>query len=428
MLLSTCALAVAVAYARGSGPPPPPPGALWLRYNAVSAAYKASFSATEIVCSNGTAAEPLAWACQELADGLSGMLGARVSIVGTSATMDGAISVAVEDDGNVSHAAWPPTPSSEAFTVQSGQCGKYSCITIVGKSGPAALYGAFRLLQMVRRELPLHTLDNLDNADAAASSDSSRSRSTRSVASLPVSDEPQTPLRMWDLWDNRDQSVERGYAGRSVFNYKQLPAMQERCVRACAVRVRAMRACDACDACVRCVRVRYLATLLMCFSFLSRIPFQTCCWCVFRYRDYARLLASTGINSIVWDNVNACGSDNGVILERSVLTSMTPLVALFFQYGIRSFVTPCYSSPIHVGNLTTADPYDAKVAAWWKGTAQFIATQWPPSSFGGFLIKADCEGEPGCVPTAPPTNAHRPTHLNVLADTTAAGCFVSKRV
>lgn len=116
---------------------------------------------------------------------------------------------------------------------------------------------------------------------------------------------------------------------------------------------------------------------------------------VIRYRDYARLLASTGINSIVWDNVNACGSDNGVMLDRSVLASMTPLVALFFQYGIRSFVTPCYSSPIHVGKLTTADPYDAAVAAWWKGIAQFIATQWPPSSFGGFLIKADCEGEPG---------------------------------
>lgn len=243
-MLLPCALAVAVAFARGSGPPPPPPGALWLRYNAVSTAYRASFSATEIVCSNRTAAEPLAWACQELADGLSGMLGAHVSIVGTSATMDGAISVAVEDGGNVSHAAWPPTPSSEAFIVQPGQCGKYSCITIVGKSGPATVYGAFRLLQMVRRELPLHTLDNLDTAAA-----SSRTRSTRSVASLPVSDEPQTPLRMWDLWDNRDRSVERGYAGLSVFYYEQLPAMQERCERACVAFVctRTMPVCRTCS-------------------------------------------------------------------------------------------------------------------------------------------------------------------------------------
>lgn len=131
------------------------------------------------------------------------------------------------------------------------------------------------------------------------------------------------------------------YAGRSVFYYEELPAMQD------------------------------------------------------RYRDYARLLSSVGMNSIVWDNVNACGADNGQMLAHDVLTSMTPLVELFFQYGIRSFVTPCYSSPISVGNLTTADPYDGKVAAWWKSTAEFIARSWPTSSFGGFLVKADCEGEPG---------------------------------
>ena len=74
---------------------------------------------------------------------------------------------------------------------------------------------------------------------------------------------------------------------------------------------------------------------------------------------------------------------------------------LFYSYGIRSFLVPCYSSPIIVGGFDTADPTDPKIAQYWQDTAEYIQSSWSDGSddrahiFGGFLIKADCEGQPG---------------------------------
>ena len=75
-----------------------------------------------------------------------------------------------------------------------------------------------------------------------------------------------------------------------------------------------------------------------------------------RYRDYARLLASVGINSIVWDNVNGCGNDNQHILEPGYLLKLAPLAELFGEYGIISLITPCFTSPETVGRLETSGP------------------------------------------------------------------------
>jgi alpha-glucuronidase len=126
--------------------------------------------------------------------------------------------------------AWPPNTTSESYALSRSTSSSY---TVVGPSGAAVLYGTFTLLGLIRRESPALL--------------------SRSFASQS---EPSSPLRVWDLWDNRDRSVERGYAGQSVFHYEELPAL---------------------------------------------LP---------RYTDYARLLASVGINGIVWDNVNACGAEN----------------------------------------------------------------------------------------------------------------------
>jgi len=148
-------------------------------------------------------------------------------------------------------------------------------------------------------------------------------------------------MRMWDMWDNRDRSIERGYSGGSVFNMQALPNM---------------------------------------FT---------------RYEDYARLLASTGINAIVWNNVNACVHGNAAYLKPENIEKMAPLAQLFMDYGIKSFMTPCYSAPVKLGELKTLDPLNPKVAAYWDGLVQNYKKSWPAGSFGGFLIKADTEGAMG---------------------------------
>lgn len=135
------------------------------------------------------------------------------------------------DGEGPTYSAWPPVPSSEGYTITRSDAS--AGFEVSGPSGTAVLYGTFHLLELIAREDP-------------------------SVLSLPliIQSTPSTPLRIWDLWDNRDRSVERGYAGKSVFNYTGLPTL---------------------------------------------LP---------RYRDYARLLASVGINGVVWDNVNACANLN----------------------------------------------------------------------------------------------------------------------
>ena len=309
-------------------PPSSPPASLWLNYDRpVSAQYLSSnpwaptLAIDTIVCPNSTVTEPAGRACQELSDGLAGLLGKRPQ---RSSTVVNVSSVILEYAPNSLHtpptmAAWPPVPESEGFTIDSNS--NSSTWRISASCGSGLLYGAFRFLNLLRRE----------NATL--------------FTGRPIGSAPATPIRAWNLWDNRDRTVERGYAGASVFHYELLPLM---------------------------------------------LP---------RYRDYARLLASVGINVIAWDNVNACGHDNEKILSARVITSMVPLVALFYDYGIRSFVVPCYSSPIKIGKLDTADPFDAGVASWWATTAASIASQWSAGNrslaFGGFVIKADCEGEPG---------------------------------
>merc|ERR1719428_2682651 len=179
----------------------------------------------------------------------------------------------------LSNAPWPPQPKAEGYSIRRSSCAPGSCLAIIGKSGPGALYGAFSFLNMVRRE----------QAELLSKD-------------LSIHSEPKTPMRMWDMWDNRDRTIERGYSGGSVFNMHALPTM------------------------------------------------------VHRYEDYARLLASTGINAVVWNNVNACVHGNSGYLKEQNIKNMAPLVKLFMDYGVRSFITPCYGAPVKLGGLKTLDP------------------------------------------------------------------------
>jgi alpha-glucuronidase len=147
---------------------------------------------------------------------------------------------------------------------------------------------------------------------------------------------PKIQRRILDHWDNLDGSQEHGYAGYSIWNWFELP--------------------DYADP---------------------------------RYRDYARADASVGINGVVLNNVNA----DPLVLTDVYLDKVAALAAIFRPYGIRVYLSPRFSAPIELGHLPTADPLDPGVIAWWRAEIERIYRRVP--DFGGFLVKADSEGQPG---------------------------------
>ena len=179
----------------------------------------------------------------------------------------------------------------------------------------------------------------------------------RPLAGLDVTSAPRIARRLLNHWDNLDGFVERGYAGFSLWNWFELPEI--------------------------------------------RRP---------RYRDYARALASVGLNGTVLTNVNA----NAQILTAPWLEKVAALAAEFRPYGVRVYLTARFSAPIEIGSLKTADPLDPAVAAWWKEKTAEVYRAIP--DFGGFLVKANSEGQPG------PQDYGR-THAdgaNMLADAVAS--------
>ncbi len=141
---------------------------------------------------------------------------------------------------------------------------------------------------------------------------------------------------MLNHWDNLDGSIERGYAGRSLWNWQELP--------------------DKVDP---------------------------------RLRDYARANASIGINATALNNVNS----NSRSLTADYLRKAAAIADVFRPYGVKVFLSARFSAPIELGGLKTADPFDSEVAAWWKKKADEIYKLIP--DFGGFVVKANSEGQPG---------------------------------
>jgi len=178
----------------------------------------------------------------------------------------------------------------------------------------------------------------------------------QSVENLNIVSAPQIKLRILNHWDNLNRHVERGYAGISIWNWHTLPGYIDQ-----------------------------------------------------RYIDYARANASIGINGTVLTNVNA----NALVLSKPYLEKVAALANTFRPYGIKVYLTARFSSPIETGGLKTADPLDETVQQWWKAKAKEIYQLIP--DFGGFLVKANSEGQPG------PQNYNR-THAdgaNMLADAVA---------
>jgi alpha-glucuronidase len=153
---------------------------------------------------------------------------------------------------------------------------------------------------------------------------------------LDIRSQPRTRIRLLNHWDNLDRHVERGYAGQSIWDWHKLPGWQD--------------------------------------------P---------RYTDYARANASIGINGAVLTNVNA----NATSLTPAYIAKASALGTAFRPYGIRVYLTARFSAPIELGGLKTADPLNPAVRAWWKVKVDEIYASIP--DFGGFLVKANSEGQPG---------------------------------
>ena len=178
----------------------------------------------------------------------------------------------------------------------------------------------------------------------------------QSISGLNVTSSPKIKIRLLNHWDNLNRHVERGYAGQSIWDWHRLPGYIDQ-----------------------------------------------------KYIDYARANASIGINGSVLTNVNA----NAMLLTPQYLEKVTALANVFRPYGIKVYLTARFSAPIEIGKLKTADPLDTTVQNWWKQKVTEIYTYIP--DFGGFLVKANSEGQPG------PQNYNR-THAdgaNMLADAVA---------
>ena len=153
---------------------------------------------------------------------------------------------------------------------------------------------------------------------------------------LAISSAPRVQHRVVNHWDNLNRLVERGYAGLSLWEWGSLPEYKN--------------------------------------------P---------RYTDYARINASLGINGTVINNVNA----DPRILSDQFLKKAAVLADMFRPYGIKLYLSINYDSPRAFGDLDSADPLDPRVQAWWKARTEKIYSYIP--DFGGYLVKADSEGQPG---------------------------------
>ena len=307
---------------------------LWLQYEKVQDAKLVSEYQSTI---NGIVAldnsETIQAATKELQLGLSGLLGNKINvqqnveaenvlILGSKSSLKEDILKNLKNDFDLIN--------DEGYIIKTIKSKDKNRILVTGKTDIGVLYGVFNFLKLLQ--------------------------TNKSIENLNIVDAPKINVRMLNHWDNLNGTVERGYAGASLWNWQKLP------------------------------------------DFIDQ-----------RYIDYARANASIGINGTVLNNVNA----NALILTPLFLEKVEALANTFRPYGIKVYLTARFSAPIEIGGLKTADPYDEKVQNWWKEKAAEIYKRIP--DFGGFLVKANSEGQPG------PQNYGR-NHVdgaNMLADAVA---------
>ena len=284
---------------------------LWLRYDQIKNVqllqqYRAAISSIQILGTTPTSVISK----EELINGLESLLGKNISVpnngasilAGTaanSALIRGAIS---QDDLS--------KIGKEGFIIRSLKATQKNRFIITANTDIGVLYGVFHFLRLLQ--------------------------TNQSIQQLSITSSPKIKTRILNHWDNLNRTVERGYAGISIWDWQKLPEYIDQ-----------------------------------------------------RYIDYARANASIGINGTVLTNVNA----NALILTNNYLEKVAALANTFRPYGLKVYLTARFSAPIEIGKLKTADPLDTEVREWWKKKIDSIYTYIP--DFGGFLVKANSEGQPG---------------------------------
>lgn len=220
--------------------------------------------------------------------------------------------------------------------------------TITASNPIGLLYGAYELIR-------------LQNTDAYNTGSGNQQNFSKAI---DETEKPQVGLRILNHWDNLDGSIERGYAGKSIFKWEEIKLGKNGKG-----------------------------------SSISKSLHD-------RLITYARANASLGINGSVLNNVNASPK----MMTAEYINKVKVIANILRPYGIRVYLSINFASPMALGYTKTADPLDKKVQQWWKKKAKEIYATIP--DFGGFLVKANSEGQPG------PGDYHR-THAdgaNMLAD------------
>jgi alpha-glucuronidase len=295
---------------------------LWLRYNKVNNPillnkYRNSIKQLIFPETSPT----LNAARHELTRGLTGMLDRKLEksnsltmnaalLVGTPTTLKSLLPMA-------SFKAALNEAGNEGYTIRTMVIHMKSVTVIASNTDIGVLYGVYNFLKLIQTE--------------------------KKITNLSITDRPNIKFRLLDHWDNlpngRDTltgTIERGYAGQSLWDWAKLP---------------------------QAISSRYL--------------------------DYARADASIGINGAVLNNVNA----NAQILTLDYIKKAAAIANVFRPYGVKIFLSAKFNAPITLGGLKTADPLDPEVIKWWTEKIKEIYSIIP--DFGGFLVKANSEGQPG---------------------------------
>ena len=280
---------------------------LWLRYNRLGdkSIEKEYAKKVASITVKGDLTPTLTAAVDELTAAVAGLTGNRPTV--SVSPVKGSVVLCRETE---LPEAMRRGLEPEGYRIFTGRLDGKNMTVIAGGDDLGTLYGTFRLISLMQRGM---SIDDVDIADA-----------------------PSVKLRVLNHWDNLNGSIERGYAGYSLWNWERLPVDID--------------------------------------------P---------RYIDYARANASIGINGTVVNNVNAQARS----LRHTELVRLTGLADAFRPYGIRVYLTAKFSAPIEIGGLKTADPADPGVRKWWADKVKEIYSLIP--DFGGFLVKANSEGQPG---------------------------------
>ncbi|MGD9928820.1 MAG: alpha-glucuronidase family glycosyl hydrolase [Mangrovibacterium sp.] len=285
---------------------------LWLRYESLPENLAANYrNALKTLAIYGQS-ETLDVASDELQKAFLGLTGHSIKTVGKFD--EGSIILSLASNKSVSQFFTQNELRSvgdEGYLIRTIPVGKGTAILITANTDAGILYGTFELIRLLQTGQPVHALEIVES--------------------------PKYDLRLLNHWDNLNGTVERGYAGHSIWwNYPESDEV---------------------------VRQRYV--------------------------DYARANASVGINGTVLNNVNASPQ----VLTDEYIRKFANVADVLRPYHLKVYMSVNFSSPVVLDKLPTADPMNAEVAEWWKNKADEIYRLIP--DFGGFLVKANSEGQPG---------------------------------